>query len=205
MQSRDYLLRFATLLAQAVADIRALTGWLLAQGSPAVALWGISMGGWHAGLVAGCDARLAAVVLNIPGVCMQLIPEQAEHIWWRSFREAILAQCATYLAMDQTPINLVNLRPVIPRENLLIIEGKYDLMVSRVHVEQLWEAWDRPEIWRLPYGHLTCGALPVLPGRILHWLAPRLDVAYGQLPRLVTTMRWPDPRSWCHQWSPECS
>ena len=36
--------------AQAVAEIRALTGWLLAEGCPAVALWGIRMGGMAGGI-----------------------------------------------------------------------------------------------------------------------------------------------------------
>jgi hypothetical protein len=44
----DYLRR-ATATAQAVAEIRALTGWLLREGCPAVALWGSSYGGgWQA-------------------------------------------------------------------------------------------------------------------------------------------------------------
>jgi hypothetical protein len=35
-----YFLRLAQMRAQAAAEIRALTGWLLQQGCPAVALWG---------------------------------------------------------------------------------------------------------------------------------------------------------------------
>jgi pimeloyl-ACP methyl ester carboxylesterase len=45
----DYL-RMAETTAQAIAEIRALTKWLLEEGCPAVALWGISWGGWLAGL-----------------------------------------------------------------------------------------------------------------------------------------------------------
>jgi pimeloyl-ACP methyl ester carboxylesterase len=43
-------LLWAQSLAQGVAEIRALTGWLLGEGCPAVALWGISLGGGLAGL-----------------------------------------------------------------------------------------------------------------------------------------------------------
>lgn len=46
----NYLLMVETEYAQAVAEIRALTGWLLAEGCPAVALWGNSYGGALAGL-----------------------------------------------------------------------------------------------------------------------------------------------------------
>lgn len=52
----DYL-REAEATAQAIAEIRALTGWLLGEGCPAVALWGYSFGVWLAGLAACRDAR----------------------------------------------------------------------------------------------------------------------------------------------------
>jgi hypothetical protein len=51
-----YFLRLAEMRAQAVVEIRALTGWLLEQGCPAVALWGGSYGGWLAGLTVCRDA-----------------------------------------------------------------------------------------------------------------------------------------------------
>jgi hypothetical protein len=41
-----YFLQLAEMRAQAVAEVRALMGWLLEQGCPAVALWGASYGGW---------------------------------------------------------------------------------------------------------------------------------------------------------------
>ena len=52
----NYLL-MAQAAAQAAAEIRALTGWLLAKGCPAVALWGLSMGGWLAGMTVCREAR----------------------------------------------------------------------------------------------------------------------------------------------------
>src|SRR5262249_54654961 len=61
-------LRVAEAFAQAVAEIRALTGWLLNQGCPSVALLGFSLGGWLAGLTATRDSRVKAIVLAMPGV-----------------------------------------------------------------------------------------------------------------------------------------
>ena len=65
---RDYL-EFSELMAQAVAEIRALVGWLQAQDAPRW-LSGCSMGGWMAGLTACRDSRLASVVLTVPAVRM---------------------------------------------------------------------------------------------------------------------------------------
>jgi len=53
----DYLLD-AKAFAQAVAEIRALTVWLLEEGCHAVALWGIPYGGWSAGLAACSEEKL---------------------------------------------------------------------------------------------------------------------------------------------------
>src|SRR5207247_10197983 len=54
--------------AQAIAEIRALTGWLLGEGCPAGGVWGSSMGAAFAGMTVCRDARLAAVVMASPPV-----------------------------------------------------------------------------------------------------------------------------------------
>ena len=64
--SRDYL-QMAKTYAQAIAEIRSLSGWLLAEGCPAVALVGVSLGAYLAGLTGCGDARLASIVMAIPG------------------------------------------------------------------------------------------------------------------------------------------
>ena len=75
LRNPDCLL-LAEATAQAIAEIRALTGWLLGEGCPAVALWGFSMGAWHAGMAVCRDARLASVVLASPAVRMNPWIEQ---------------------------------------------------------------------------------------------------------------------------------
>src|SRR4051812_48961587 len=59
---RGDCLQFAKGTAQGIAEIRALTGWLLGEGCPAVTLWGYSMGAWYAGMALCHDGRLASVV-----------------------------------------------------------------------------------------------------------------------------------------------
>jgi hypothetical protein len=46
--------------------------------------------------------------------------------------------------------------------------------------EELWQAWGRPDLWRLPHGHVSWMAMPGLTGRVLRWLAPRLDAPAGE-------------------------
>ena len=42
-------------------------------------------------------------------------------------------------------------------------------------IEELWQKWQQPEIWRLPHGHVSAGLALGLMGRVLRWLAPRLE------------------------------
>jgi alpha-beta hydrolase superfamily lysophospholipase len=170
--SRNYL-RMAEAMAQAIAEIRALTGWLLGEGCPAVALWGFSLGGWLAGLAVCRDARLASVVLTAPGVLFDF--PFGERVFRRSIREAWQGQRVALETLNLTSLNVTSAQPAIPKENILLIEGIHDLLVRKETVEELWQAWGRPDIWRLPHGHVSWMGAPGLTGRVLRWLAPRLD------------------------------
>jgi hypothetical protein len=94
---------------------------------------------------------------------------------WRRLREALQALRPTHEAMDTTRLNLILYTPVIPKENILLIEGIHDLFLERQSIEELWQKWEQPEIWRLPHGHISGLFVPGLMGRVLRWLSPRLD------------------------------
>jgi dienelactone hydrolase len=162
--------------AQAVAEIRALTDWLLGVGCPAVALWGISLGAWHAGITVCHDSRLAAAVLTAPCVRMNPVLEQ------RAIRPSIRANLPGASKRDEalnlTALNLLMAQPVISRKNILLLEAFHDsMMCPKKDSEDLWQSWGQPDIWRLPHGHvgICCGFVPGLNGRVLRWLAPRLE------------------------------
>jgi hypothetical protein len=70
-------------------------------------------------------------------------------------------------------------RPAISKENVLLIEGMHDLLVTSSSRE-LWQSWGQPEIWRLPHGHIRTALIASMPGlsrRVLRWVAPRLNNA----------------------------
>jgi pimeloyl-ACP methyl ester carboxylesterase len=178
--SRDYL-QMARTYAQAVAEIRSLTGWLLAEGCPAVALAGVSLGGYLAGLTGCHDARLASIVMIMPAARMGLLSAQVALVRRRRVQEAILRRRAACEELDRTPLNLTLTQPAISKEKILLIEGTYDLMVSGSPIE-LWHSWGRPEIWRLPHGHISTtltALMSGLPGRVFRWLSPRLDKSFS--------------------------
>jgi len=168
-------LRVAEAFGQGVAEIRALTGWLLNQGCPAIALFGISLGGWLAGLAATRDSRLKAIVLAVPGVRRDYRATRGEGVLWTPMRKALEKQKAAREALDQTPMNLTLSQPVIPKEDVLLIQGRYDLLVEAEQTEELWQKWGQPEIWRLPHGHVSWMFAPGINGRVLDWLTPRVE------------------------------
>lgn len=172
-----YYLLTAQTIAQGVAEVRALTGWLLGEGCPAVTLAGVSYGGWFAGLAACHDARLASAVLIVPRVDMNQVSLLAERVLWPRTRELVLGLRTAYEALDRTPLNLILSQPLIPRENILLIEGMHDLLVGSRSVEELWQAWGCPDRWRLPYGHLSMLGAAGLAARVVDWLNPRLKNA----------------------------
>ena len=167
-------LRSAEPIGQAVAEIRALTGWLLEQGCPSVALLGISLGGWFAGLAATRDRRLKAIVLVAPRVRSDYPAVRGEGILWTPVRKALERRKSALEAWDKTPTNLTLSQPVIPKENILLIQGRYDLLARPEYTEELWQKWEQPEIWRLPHGHISLVGAPGLTGKMLRWLSPRL-------------------------------
>jgi len=180
LNNLDYL-RLAEAAAQAVTEIRALTGWLLEKGCPTVALWGTSMGGRLAGMTVCRDARLVAAVMAVPGVHSNR--SFAEQIIWRRAREAVQKLSVADEKLNMTSLNLTTIRPAIPKENILLIEAIYDLLTPKEPIEELWQAWEHPDIWRLPHGHISKSLVPGLTDRVLRWLAPRMDApAVQQIP-----------------------
>lgn len=166
-------LRIAERTSQAVAEIRALCGWFLDQGCPAVALWGSSYGGWLAGLTACHDPRLAAAVMVVPGVRSNR--SRVDLVLWPGVRKTMLNQHMAVQKMEA--LNLLSQMPAIAKENILLIEAIYDLLAPRAAIDELWEKWDRPGIWRLPHGHFSfslIGAPRLMANQVLKWLAPRL-------------------------------
>lgn len=74
--------------------------------------------------------------------------------------------------------NIAEIRALIGwlfAQGCLLIEGLHDLFGDPKLIEELWQKWEQPEIWRLPHGHISMLFSPGLTGRVLGWLSPRLE------------------------------
>src|SRR4029078_11408747 len=113
----------------------------------------------------------ASAVLAVPAVRLTLF----QPVVWRRAREATQYLRPAQEAIDTSRLNLILSTPVIPKENILLIEGTYDLFAAAQPIEELWQKWQQPEIWRLPHGHVCLWFVPGLMGRVIDWLTPRLE------------------------------
>jgi dienelactone hydrolase len=159
--------------AQAIAEIQSFAEWLRQQGSPAVGLWGISLGAWLAGLAACHDPRWASIILVAPVAQLDTVIEKVA--FCRHIREALRGR-----PVDTGRLNLTLSYPVIPTKNILLIEAEHDLFIAKASIEELWNAWEQPEIWRLPEGHISVLTAKGLSERVIRWASPRLTEAIAK-------------------------
>ncbi len=149
---------------QAVAEIRALIAWARAHGSSPVVLWGISLGGWLTGLTACLPAPPDALVLMTPLCKMSRAANELAFCW--PLQQALTRHS---LALDR--LDLLAFQPTLSPEKILVIESRHDLLAPPETVEELWRAWQQPEIWRLAQGHISILLSPSIMRRTVNWVA----------------------------------
>jgi dienelactone hydrolase len=160
------ILRTVESTIQALAEIQSFVNWLSAQECPFIGLWGISLGGWLVGLTICSDARIGCAVLTVPAARLDRIIEDTA--FCKTIRQALRDQ-----RVDLHNLNLDSKRPEISKDNILLVEAEYDLFVDKRTLEELWRAWDQPEIWRFPQGHISVLWQPGLPKRAARWISTK--------------------------------
>ena len=138
-------------LAQAAHDVRRIIGWIRTQSPSAVAVQGVSLGGYVAALVAGLDEPLDCVIAIIPATDFptlfrsQTPPSMVERL-------APIAESATALHSVVSPLGFAPSTPVARR---YIVAGLVDQLIDPVEqVAPLWHHWEQPSIHWYPGGHI---------------------------------------------------
>lgn len=158
------LFRMVEATRQSIADTRALINWLGGQSDAPVGLWGSSLGAWLGGLITCAEPRLNISVLTTP------VAELERGIGELAFCAPIRRSFdQSKLSLDK--LNLISHRPKVPRDNILIQEGTDDMFMSIEPIERFWEAWGKPEIWRLRHGHISILMSPAILKRTVKWIA----------------------------------
>jgi hypothetical protein len=141
-------------LAQAAWDVRAAIAWVHAAGGGApVGVYGLSLGGYVAALVASLEEGLACAIAGIPATDL---PDLYRRHSTPSVRRQALESGA--LGPEASAVHGVVsplvLRPKLPREGRYVFAGLGDRMSTADQARRLWLHWDQPRIAWYPGGHV---------------------------------------------------
>jgi hypothetical protein len=134
---------------QAIADLRALAGFLRARGAPAVGVMGMSLGGYTTSLLATVERDLAFAVPIIP---LSSIADFARD----QGRLGLGPEAALQHAALEEANHVVSpfARPsLVPADRMLIVGAQADRITPIAQAERLAHKFGAP-LFRLPGGHL---------------------------------------------------
>jgi hypothetical protein len=141
-------------LAQAAWDVRAAISWARAAGGGApVGVYGLSLGGYVAALVASLEDDLACAIAGIPATDLPDLYRRhsTPAVRRRALESGALGPEATALHRVVSPLVLT---PKLPRERRYVFAGLGDRMSTADQARRLWQHWDRPRIAWYPGGHV---------------------------------------------------
>jgi pimeloyl-ACP methyl ester carboxylesterase len=137
---------------QAITDLRALIRYLKEKNEKVI-LIGVSLGGFLTNLTA-CIEQDIDILISV------MYANSLAFSVWKSIPGKYLKRdfkvngftyedLKKYWAITEPS----NFKPVIPKENILLISGIYDKYVLNEDTDYLWESWDKPNRLLYPCGH----------------------------------------------------
>jgi pimeloyl-ACP methyl ester carboxylesterase len=141
-------------VTQAVWDARSLIAWIRSQSDRPVGVFGVSLGGHVAAMLADTDPDLACVVAGVPLTDIATMLSDTVRSRWGD--QAV----ADAHLLDAAPIELSRLAspltfdPVIPLERRFLYAAIGDRLVTAAQAEALWRHWEQPTILWLQGGHI---------------------------------------------------
>ncbi|MCX6934906.1 MAG: hypothetical protein NTZ01_01715 [Verrucomicrobia bacterium] len=154
------LIRSAEAIRQSVTEVRMVTRMLKAAGAPEVGLWGMSLGGWVAGLTLCQEPGLAC------GWLVQPIPDVATAIW-DSEGGWVLRRQMEHRGLDRSKVE--RLLPLVcpshgklklPADRVLIVGGSHDSVAPPIKLKALAQSWGAAHYREVGQGHIGYQAMP---------------------------------------------
>ena len=153
--SGDYL-DTIHLQAQAVWDIRRLVRWLRARNDAPVGVYGLSLGGYTATLLASLEADLACVIAGIPATDYVGLTRWVLPAWLLRLAE-LAGMTLDRIERIVRVISPLALRPQVPWNRRFLYAATGDRLVPPATVRALWDHWDRPRLDWYEGSHTSFG------------------------------------------------
>ena len=145
--------------AQAMWDMRRLLSWIRAEGATRTGVFGLSLGGYTAALLASLDGDLSCAIAGIPAT-------DFSRLMWRHGAPLELLS-VEHGGLQQTlvrdilkVVSPLEIEPRVAKEHRAIFAGTADRLIPSDQVKDLWEHWDRPAIRWYHGAHMTFGLDP---------------------------------------------
>jgi hypothetical protein len=140
-------------MAQAMWDIRRVTGWLRGLGAGTLGVYGLSLGGYTTALLASLDHGLACAIAGIPATDIPdlYFRHASPRLRERASEHHLLGEKSEAVHSVVSPLTLT---PAVPQERRFIFAGLGDRMAPPSQAHKLWLHWDRPRIRWYGGGHI---------------------------------------------------
>ena len=138
-----------------VAEIRQLIRWIRSGSDEPVGIYGVSLGGYMASLVAGVEDDLDLAIAGIPVISMQRL--LARHLVRSGGREGrVLASMLRSDAVDSVErfVDPLSFAPAMAHDRRFVFGGLTDRVTTPRHTLDLWRHWGEPSIVWYPGGHV---------------------------------------------------
>ncbi len=132
-------------LTQAIWDIRRLIRLVRDEGATSISLYGVSLGGYTAALLAGIEDDMDAVVAGIPVSDFPALfhRHSPRHIQARSIEHRIMGGAAENVYRVVSPLRF---EAKVPFDRRFIFAGYGDRLATPEQAQRLWEHWGEPRI-----------------------------------------------------------
>ena len=138
---------------QAIWDLRRVSGWLRAQGVPALGAHGLSLGGYTTALFASLESGLACAIPAVPVANLARLS-------WLAMDEAG-RHAAEASGLDEEALERawwihcpLRFAPRVPPAGRLIVAAAADRITPPDQAQALFEHWERPAIHWFPGTHV---------------------------------------------------
>ena len=141
-------------LTQSGWDVRRAIRWLRAEhGAHDVGVYGQSLGGYVASLVASLEDGLACVIAGIPAIDLPDLYRRHSPpaIRQRAEQAGALGEIARAVHSVVSPLAMT---PRLGVDRRFIFAGLGDRMCTFGHAQRLWLHWDRPRLSAYHGGHV---------------------------------------------------
>jgi hypothetical protein len=145
--------------AQAIWDIRRALSWVRAQSESKIGVFGLSLGGYNAALLAALDDGLACAIAGIPLVDIPSVMVHHGLLSAISDRESESLD-SERMAEVMSVVSPLALEPQLSVEQRFLFAAVTDRLVPPAQTVRLWEYWERPRIEWYQGSHMTFRAHP---------------------------------------------